>query len=435
MSEHLKHLKKLSTIRSGKNSKFLTPAVYSGGWCPMRVACNIVEDIEGVSYLMVGMPECATHSRGMNSLPEGPNGELRWLYVLDANEVIFGCRNGVIEALKEMDAAGAKAILMIATCVTDLIGEDFEGIISEVQPKMNARLSYVTLGQFKNFGSGIGTWKVAEALGEFMLPREKKEKVANLLFLEPWRTKGSPLELPLIIDALERRGVTVRKIAAGATLEDYMDAPDTALNLVTTSYTQPLAAKMQDRFGTPYSPLHNAFTVEDIDKVYKEIEDILGISLEGEFDGWRKKAVELEERAKKELGGKTFVMITEVDMPVALTKYLVGFGMKPLLINVDDIHNEDIGFAKEMKAEGIDPPACRIMYIEKDLEIVRELQPDIVFGYVDKPVTDIKLAEEMGDFFGITGYERTVGILSRIFTVLETGKMGERLDIYGPAPL
>ncbi len=435
MSEHLKHLKKLSAIRSGKNIKFLTPAVYSGGWCPMRVACNIVEDIEGVSYLMVGMPECATHSRGMNSLPEGPNGELRWLYVLDANEVIFGCRSGVIEALKEMDEAGAKAILMIATCVTDLIGEDFEGIISEVQPKMNARLSYVTLGQFKNFGSGIGTWKTAEALGEFMLPREKKEKVANLLFLEPWRTKGSPLELPLIIDALERRGVTVRKIAAGATLEDYMDAPDAALNLVTTSYTQPLAAKMKDKFGTPYSPLHNAFAVEDIDKVYKEIEEILNISLEGEFDGWRKKAVELEERAKRELDGKTFVMITEVDMPVALTKYLVSFGMKPLLINIDDIHNEDIGFAKEMKSVGIDPPACRIMYIEKDLDIIRELEPDIVFGYVDKPVDDIKLSEEMGDFFGITGYERTVGILSRIFTVLETGKMGERLDIYGPAPL
>ena len=49
--------------------------------------------------------------------------------------------------------------------------------------------------------------------------------------------------------------------------------------------------------------------------------------------------------------------------------------------------------------------------------------------------TRLKVAEEMEDFFGITGYERTVGILSRIFTVLETGKMGERLDIYGPAPL
>ena len=28
-----------------------------------------------------------------------------------------------------------------------------------------------------------------------------------------------------------------------------------------------------------------------------------------------------------------------------------------------------------------------------------------------------------------------IGILSRIFTVLETGKKGERLDIYGPVPV
>jgi hypothetical protein len=125
MGDELKHLRRLSTLRSGKNIKLLTPAVYSGGWCPMRIACNICEDIGGLSYLLVGMPECAIHSLRMSAMPEGTNGELRWLYVLDANEVVFGCRQGVIDALRVMDEGGAKAILMIATCVTDLIGEDF----------------------------------------------------------------------------------------------------------------------------------------------------------------------------------------------------------------------------------------------------------------------------------------------------------------------
>ena len=62
-TEALRHLNRLSAVRSDKNIKFLTPAVYSGGWCPMRVVCNICEEIEGMSYLMVGMPECTTHSR------------------------------------------------------------------------------------------------------------------------------------------------------------------------------------------------------------------------------------------------------------------------------------------------------------------------------------------------------------------------------------
>ena len=434
-AESLRHLSRLSAVRSDKNIKFLTPAVYSGGWCPMRVVCNICEEIAGISYLMVGMPECTTHSRPINSGPVGPHGELRWLYVLDEKEVIFGCRKGVIDALRRMDAAGARAIMMIATCVTDLIGEDFDSIIAELQPELNARLSYVTMGQFKNFAAPIGTWKTAEAIGAYMQPRPRQEKTANVLFMEPWHRRGQAVEYPLIVGALEKRGIRLRSFAAGATLDDFLDAPSAAVNLVTTAYTQPLAAQMQKRFGTPYVPLHNAFSVAEVDAAYAMIERELGISLDGEFDAWRAKAVELEERAARELRGRTFVSMTNVDMPVALARYLTGFGMEPLLLDVQDFHREDGQYAKTIRERGFDPPVCHIMHRDRDILIIRDLHPDICFGYITEPVEGLKVAEEMGDFFGITGYERIVGILSRIFTVLETGKMGERLDIYGPVPV
>ena len=431
----LRHLTRLSAVRSDKNIKFLTPAVYSGGWCPMRVVCNICEEIDGISYLMVGMPECTTHSRPINSGPAGPHGELRWLYVLDEKEVIFGCRRGVMDALRKMDAAGARAIMMIATCVTDLIGEDFDSIIAEIQPELNARLSYVTMGQFKNFGSPIGTWKTAEAIGAYMQPRERVEKSANILFMEPWHTPGTPIEYPLIVGALERRGVALRSTAAGATLDDFLDAPSAALNLVTTAYTQPLAVQMQKRFDIPWVPLHSAFSVEEVDAAYAMIEQALGVDLSGEFTAWRDKAAALEERAARELRGLRYALMTYVDMPVALAKYLSGFGMEPLLIDVQDFHREDALYAKTLKERGYDPPVCHIMHRDRDIALIRELEPDICFGYISGPVEGLKVAEEMGDFFGITGYERIVGLLSRIFTVLETGKMGERLDIYGPVPV
>lgn len=431
----LHHLNRLSAVRSDKNIKFLTPAVYSGGWCPMRVVCNICEGIKGLSYLMVGMPECTTHSRRINSGPVGEHGELYWLYVLDEKEVIFGARKGVIDALKKMDAEGARAVMMIATCVTDLIGEDFDSIIAEMAPQLNAKLSYVTMGQFKNFAAPIGTWKTAEALGAFMEPRDRIEKTANLMFIEPWPQPNSVVEYPLIVSTLEKKGVRLRYMDAGAKLDDFLDAPSAALNVVTTAYTQPLAAKMRDRFGVPYVPLHNAFSVEQVDAAYKMIEDVLGIDLSGEFDGWRKKAVELEDRARRELKGIKYVMMTGVDMPVALAAYLGGFGMEPMLIDVQDFHREDAGYARKLREYGFDPPVCHIMHRDHDILIIRDMHPDICFGYISEPVEGLKVAEQMGDFFGITGYERTVGILSRIFNVLETGKMGERLDIYGPVPV
>ena len=342
---------------------------------------------------------------------------------------------GVIDALRKMDAAGARAIMMIATCVTDLIGEDFDSIIAEIQPELNAKLSYVTMGQFKNFGSPIGTWKTAEAIGAYMEPRETVPGSVNILFMEPWHTRGQAIEYPLIVGALEKRGVPLRSFAAGATLDDFLDAPSAALNLVTTSYTQPLAEQMRKRFGVPYVPLHNAFSVAQVDEAYAMIERELGVDLSEEFRGWRDKAVELEERARRELKGLTFACMTGVDMPVAFARYLSEFGMEPLLLDVQDFHREDAGYAKTIKERGFDPPVCHIMYRDRDVLIIRDLHPDICFGYISEPVEGLKVAEEMGDFFGITGYERVVGILSRIFTVLETGKKGERLDIYGPVPV
>jgi len=201
------------------------------------------------------------------------------------------------------------------------------------------------------------------------------------------------------------------------------------LNLVTCAFTQPLAAKMEASFGVPYAPLHNAFSTADIDEQYDSISKIFGVDFGDAFTELREQAILLEERACKELGNLTFVILPDVDMPVALTQYLAGFGMEPILITVSDLHPEDIGKAKEMKALGVDPPVCRIMNLEADIEIVRSLAPDISFGRLPRnyPSThEFRVSEEMGDFQGMIGYERTIGILSRIFTVLETGTSRKR---------
>ena len=430
----LKHLRRLSTVRSGKNIKFLTPAVYSGGWCPMRVACNIVEDIEGLSYLLIGMPECATHSRGMNAMPEGEHGELRRLYTLDANEVVFGCREGVMGALRTMDSEGARAILMIATCVTDLIGEDFEGIIDEMQPKLAARLSFVALGQFKCFGASMGTWQTAEAMGRMMAAKPVDGRRANAMLVEPWRNKASPVEFGPVVGALAERGVNIRSLAAGSKLDDFMDAPDASMNLVLCPYTQPLAAAMKAAFGTPYAPLHNAFAVADIDAVYGMIASAFGVDFGDSFDSDRERALALEERARRELCGLRYASMPGVDMPAALALYLAGFGMAPLVMHIEDFHGEDAGYAQALKALGFDPPVCRMMNIDYDIEVVRRLRPDMCVGDIPDHAKGFPCAEKMGDFFGKTGYGRTCAILERILCAAATIVKME-VGTNGAAPL
>jgi len=296
----------------------------------------------------------------------------------------------------------------------------------------------VTLGQFVNFGSASGAWKTAEALGSLMEPRPAEKNTANALFIEPWRNKNETVKFPRIITALTENEVTVRTLAAGASLGDYMNAPGAALNLPLCSFTQPLAAKMERRFGVPYAPLHNAFGVNEIDGLYDTIAETFGINLGDRFGAWRDMALGLEERAATELGGATCAFLPGVDMPAALAGYLSGFGMEPIIMHIEDFHPEDAVHAKRITEHGYDPPVCRMMNIDKDIGIVRDMDPDICFGELPDPpapIEGLKAAEEMGDFFGVVGYERTAGILSRIFTVLETGVLGERMDLYGPAPV
>jgi len=283
----------------------------------------------------------------------------------------------------------------------------------------------------------MGAWKTAEALGLLMDETPVDNNAANALFIEPWRNKNDEYKPPLIVNALRERGVNVRQISAGANLNDFINAPGAGLNLVLSSLTQPLAINMKKNFGAPYANLHNSFSVDETDGVYKDISVTFNIDFENEFDGWRSLAVKLEERAKKELNGLKYVILG-ADMPVALCLYLSRFGMEPLLLNVEDFHPEDLSFAKKIKEYGYDPYVCRMMNYDRDIEIIRRMRPDICFGNLPDPpvVTDgLISAEEMGDFFGIVGYERTAGILSRIFNVLETGKTGERMDMHGPAPL
>jgi nitrogenase molybdenum-iron protein alpha/beta subunit len=261
------------------------------------------------------------------------------------------------------------------------------------------------------------------------------KNLANALLVEAWHNKNDTVKFPLIVGALEKKGVQIRRLSAGASLDDFLDAPNAALNLVLNAVSQPLAAKMEASFRVPYAPLHNTFAVANVDAAYGMIAETFGFKWGGEFDAWRDMALALEKRARVELPGLKYAMLPGVDMPAALAAYLAGFGMEPLIIAIEDFHGEDAGYARQLKTLGYDPPICRMMNIDYDIEIVRGIKPDISFGALPDPIEGFRCAEEMGDFYGITGYERTAGILSRIFTLLETGGIGERIDMYGAAPL
>ncbi len=431
--KELEHLKKLSGVKSGTGIKFLSPAVSPGCHCPMRMAALTAKNIEGLSSLLVGMPECTTHVRLFNPKPDGNHGEMHWLYVLDANEVVFGCRDGLMDALKVMDREGAKAILLIATCVPELTGEDMEAIIHEVQPELSASVSHVMLGQFKNFSYPPGYWKTMEALVALMNGQQTNPLQVNVLGRSP---KEDHIPMPSLLSELESKGLTLRYLAPGTSLEEIQKAPDAALNLVVSPYAQPMSVRMEQEFGVPYISLHTAFSVKDIDQAYEEIAERFGFTWNGEFAKEREKAIALEQQAAETLRGIKYVCASGVSLPLVLAAYLDGFGMEPLLIHMEEFYPEDKKHSKALIAMGQNPPVCRMVNEESDVLVLQKLAPDICFGNLPPGEKTIPRVEDMMHLYGIIGYSLTEKLLLQTFQVTDkTGITGKGENKYGTASI
>ncbi len=423
MKSILVNTKRLSEIRTGKGIPFLTPEVSPGTHCPMRMASVISEEIKGLSSLLVGMPECTTYSRLFSLFPEGKEGELHWLYVLDSREVIFGCRDGVMEAIKKMDHEGAKAILVIATCIPELVGEDFESIIHEVRPEINASITSIMLGQFKNISYPSGAWKTMEAMAGLMLRESINKSQANILGRPP---EEEHVPMPLIFKELENNGVKLRYLAPGASAEDFQSAADAVLNIVVSPYAYPLAVRMKKEFGTPFISLHDCYSPSSISDVYEEIEKIFNINMGEKLESEKERSLLLQHKAIELCKGKNYVMTLRVDLPLPLTEYFTKvLKMEPLLLHLEEYYPGDDRYVKKIIKEGCDPPVCRIVNEYSAFSKLKMLQPDLCIGYLPDVDETTVLIDNMFDLYGWIGYERTEELLKRIIAGLKTTDKGE----------
>ncbi|MDO7976778.1 nitrogenase component 1 [Oceanotoga teriensis] len=412
------HLNKLSKVNSNRGVKFLTPAVHNGSHCPMHRASIIAENIKGLSTLLVGMPECTIHSRLFSPNPEGENNEFHWLYVLNSNEVVFGCRQGIIDSLKKMDKLGSKAILVILTCVPELIGEDMEGILEEINHEIDAKVSFIMLGQFKHISFPSGSWKTMEAMHKLMLKKEQKNNQVNLLGV----SLDGHSSIPLLVSELKKIDANIRYLSPDSSLYDFQNSTDSVLNIVFSPYMKPLAIKMYEEFKIPYISLHDIYDIKSIDDAYNKISKYFNFDLNS-FNSLRKESLKIEKEAKKKLKDLSFILSLRIDLPIPLGIYLTELGMIPLLFHIEEFYNHDKEDSNKLFSMGVDPFICKITNIDSDIEIIKKLNFDMCFGYIPYN-QNIPNIGNMFDFYGQVGYERTLNLLNRILKVYDAIKGG-----------
>lgn len=395
-------MKVLSQLKSYRDIQFLSKAVSPGNHCPMRMASVIVEEIKGLSSLLIGTAECATHSRMFTPNVMGKKDERHWTYVLDEKEIIFGCKKGVVDSLKVMHEEGIKNVLLIFTCVPELIGEDGDEIVFEAE-KLGLNASYVMLGQFKNMSYPPGSRKVLLSLADFMKPLAKKD-IVNVIGVD----QGFPKD-NIIKDI--SKVYEMRYLAPKTTLDTFIHASDAKLNVVVSPYGVLLAQAMKKKFDIPYVCLHMAFHSEDITKALTDIEDILAISLTKEAEALKEKEAYL-----KSLGKLEMVVGPRVDLPLPIVAYLETMNISAKMIHLEDYYPENKTIIGDILKTN-DPYIFRSVYLEKDTEYMNHLNVDFGLGHFEGET--FKVVRNMFDDYGHVGYERSIRLIQKIVSTLE----------------
>lgn len=425
----LKHLNRLSAVKSNAGVKFLTPAAFPGNHCPMHTALALSANIKGMSTLVVGTPECGTYSRNIIPPSQGKDA-LHWMYVLDANEVVFGCRSGLMEAIKEMDRAGAKTIMLILTCVPEVIGEDMEGILHEVQPRVKARLSFVQMGHFKCNSYPSGWWKTLVAFGDLMEQAEPRPDTINILGRSP---EEDHIPMPELLTALRERGFRLRMLAPKSDIGDFIAAPGARLNLVVSPLMNPLAEVMRKKYQVPFISLHETYDISGIHRLYESVGEILGTDWGHEFEETRQKALSLQTRVSDAFGGLRYITAQMgIITPLPLALYLAGLHMEPLLLHVEEFYPDDRKWAKALNEKGHNPLICHMVNKEADAPVLEDLNPDFCFGELTEGTGRIPCISRLYELYGQIGYERTCLLLDKMLKTLENARRQKtRRDCHG----
>lgn len=415
----LAHINPLSAIKSMNGITLLSPAAFPGSHCPMHTALSLAVHISGVSTIVVGTPECGYYSRNIPLSVERRDAVFHWTYIPDSKEIVFGCRKGLTDAVLEMDKAGAKAILLISTCIPELIGEDMESLCIELQPKVNAVLIHVSLGNFKCGGYEPGNWKTLFAFRKLIRQEAAKDGTVNVL----GRSKDddhSPL--PLLLCQLEELGIPLRFLGPESSLDDFVTAGQAQLNLIVSPFFDQLGEWMSQELKIPGVNLHNVYSADEIRTVYSRVGQHLGLDLEAGFLEQYREVVHLENQTRKQAVGLHYISATIGALqPLPLSLYLSSMGMLPMLIHMEEFYDSDSRFKEILLARGENPPICLMLNPDADWETFKRLRPDFVLSdrfYPDSALPVIRIS----DLYMRVGFERTKLLLERLCLLWKDGE-------------
>lgn len=371
----LQGLSKLSEISCSKDIKRLAYADYPGSHCPLFGVLLTEGGIENSLIIIVGTDECCYYGKNssLKTLP-GTAGKRIVSAVLDDADVIFGS----IPAFKKVFAKvmakhHPSSVLIVTTCLVEIIGDDYDGLVTELREEYDVPIRLVHTENFKSQNHEPGFANTLASCIAYMQECPVEDCV-NVLGLQLTAFHGC--ELAQILAESE---VKLNILLPGCKDLDLAKAPAAKVNILNNNFALPLAKLMEERFGTPYVSFAKYASPERIYAAYVVLFNRLGLALPKRVQELYNEALAMELQAKEKLKGISIFLGYNGYDSFELAAYLTSIGM-----DVQLMHNSNFGEKEAQYAQAIlqkcDPYIIFGVNLGLMAPIYNELKPKLYFG-------------------------------------------------------
>lgn len=355
----------------------LSYAINPGSHCDLFGAVMVAAGIENLKILVVGTEECTYYSKNfIFEYGKKQKDDSLLMLSLTDKEIVLGIEEVLIKTIDEIvDAYSPEVILIVTTCIVELMGEGIEGIIKSIETRYRTKILLMRTEHFKCDNYIKGMAKTINILGELIENSnlENKSKSFNILGM---RYKGG--EKSKISLLLKEKGVNINSIVPYSlkSLIDIKSLSNVKLNIVVDFTGLELAEYMERKFSIPYVSLLRIGRLEELKEEYLKIENILEISIKNNIEEALDKILYLRNKIQeKNINNKTAIIAPISVSAVEIGILLEQIGIIPEIMIVKDIYNfeeEDAKYLSEnyssryIKSGNLEP--IRDLYKEMDID-------------------------------------------------------------------
>jgi nitrogenase molybdenum-cofactor synthesis protein NifE len=429
MINSLQTLNKISNIKTNSDIMGKLQVQSSGVLCPLHgvVLCGSL--IKDVAILMVGAAECLWYAKG-SSLTRRIRKDFKYFYsyVMDENDLVYGCARGITAAAGLILAqTEITSLIIVSSCVPELIGEDLEGLAAELRettgklvlPVHTANYTHKCHDYFEAVARTMFSFHV------MLKPQIKRKNTVNLIGRIFHGCLEGTLEQTEPGQMLIRHGVQINlAFPSCCTTTDIEKLPAAALNIVTDRVGLPLAQYMEKQYSIPYVLFEATLAVAVIAESYARIGKILSLNWDEATNELHSRTRRLMETTAKMVEGKRVVSGCLPPDPFQSALFLAELGMHPLLISAARLSRGSKEAVEKLLALGHDPYVTHACDREPLIDALPLLKPEFYVGHADPAIVKELGIKHLGCFLhepDHLGYAAVIDFLNR----LQTGAQAE----------